>query len=238
MRKQKKSIAAFDVDGVLSEDFGGVDCVRFLHENGLFDTNSYKRFMEYVDEFRKGKIDYSALMKGVTKEYQNGLKGKSHRLVKEASERFFEIYKNFIYPYAKPLVMLFGENYAKIIISGSSHEFLEPFRDELGFDDLYASKIKVNNGICLKEMERDMSSPDAKSKAFWDAVSKLNLTVDYSFAFGDTEHDIPLLEKVENPFVLNPSPILETYAEQKSWPIFREKDDILQQVSKRLESLK
>ena len=60
--------------------------------------------------------------------------------------------------------------------------------------------------------------------------------ISQSFAFGDSEHDLPILEAVSNPFAVKPTEELRRIALERDWPIVTA-DDIIQRVKARLEEL-
>lgn len=53
---------------------------------------------------------------------------------------------------------------------------------------------------------------------------------------GDSEHDLPLLEAVSNPFAVSPNEELSRIATQREWPIVTA-DNIIERVKARLEEL-
>ena len=46
------------------------------------------------------------------------------------------------------------------------------------------------------------------------------IDLENSYAYSDSHHDIPLLEAVGNPRVINPDTLLQLYAQKKHWPIY------------------
>ena len=60
-------------------------------------------------------------------------------------------------------------------------------------------------------------------KVLEETIQRYGLTSEGSFAFGDTEHDLPMLEAVENPVALNPNDMLRKEAEKEDGKYLHQK---------------
>ena len=71
-----------------------------------------------------------------------------------------------------------------------------------------------------------------KRKVIDGLLKEYDVDLAHSFAFGDTEQDLPLLSAVGNPVPLNPNELLRNHSEMKGWPIPK---DVVREVRERLE---
>lgn len=46
-----------------------------------------------------------------------------------------------------------------------------------------------------------------------------------SYFYSDSINDLPLLQRVDNPVVVDPDPSLQAHAETRGWPILRLRDN-------------
>ena len=199
-----KRLAAFDVDGTLVHGTGGKEYIKFLHEKEFIPFDDYRKAMESINRFIKGEMPYMNMVKALYGVYFSNI-GKFDDKRDELADEFCK--KNMIIlPYAKDLVSLFDE---KIVISGNTDEIVKYTAKKLGFVDnkIFAASLNGN----------DFSKEGEKKKVLKEYADIHSIDLNYSFAFGDTEHDIELFEEVGFPVPINPTNELRKYAEEKGW---------------------
>ena len=104
------------------------------------------------------------------------------------------------------------------IVSATLQEIVEEIAQELGFDGAIGSTCEIEDGVYTG---RSLRAAHGKGKAT--AVRKLaeehgyDLTV--STAYSDSHTDLPFLEAVGNPVVVNPDRELRGIAEERDWPV-------------------
>jgi len=70
-----------------------------------------------------------------------------------------------------------------------------------------------------------------KAKVLERAVQKEGLTLEGSIGVGDTEGDITMLSKVEQPICFNPNQLLYNEAKKQGWKIVVERKDVIYEIS-------
>lgn len=108
-----------------------------------------------------------------------------------------------------------------VLLTGGLMEMVRPLGDLLEVDEVMASRGKVTAGRFTGEMESEPLSGPGKAKAarFWADGSGVDLSESYAYA--DDMSDLPLLELVGHPIVVNPERRLEKLARAKGWPVRR-----------------
>ncbi|MDH3799878.1 MAG: HAD-IB family phosphatase, partial [Desulfobacterales bacterium] len=107
-----------------------------------------------------------------------------------------------------------------VLISGSVRYLLEPVVEDLEFDHLLCTDLEVDKNGLMTGKPADLVCVDHhKKKLTLKLAQQLELDLQKSYAYGNHHSDVPLLETVGNPHVVEPNRILEKIAHQRSWPI-------------------
>jgi HAD superfamily hydrolase (TIGR01490 family) len=214
----------------------GIEKICFFDmDRTLIAGNSGVSFMQY--SFRRGKTTRWRLIKSLfdyvryrydiinmEKAYRASLRPligvREEELSQFCEEWFEEMIKGIIYPEAKDIVQRHqeaGETVA--IISNAVTHAVEPLGRYLGVAHVLATRLEVRGGL----FTGDYVSPLCfrKGKVFW--AEKLALALggrlqDSTF-YTDSVTDLPLLEEVRDPRVVNPDPKLRAVARKRGWPI-------------------
>ncbi len=130
------------------------------------------------------------------------------------------------YLYTKKLIKrLKTEGYFLIAISGSRLEEVNLFASYHGFDDWIGQEyIRTKDGKSYTgKIKKTYKDKHLILRGF---VKKHNLTMNDSYAVGDSGGDISMLEQVENPIAFNPNQDLLEYARKAKWKIVVERKSI------------
>ena len=105
-----------------------------------------------------------------------------------------------------------------VVISSSPVEIVEPLAGMLDVDRWIASKPRVVDGRYTGELEFYAYGP-AKASAMEELAAEVDIDLSRSFAYSDSPTDLPMLESVGNPVVVNPDKALRRMAEEKGWRV-------------------
>jgi HAD superfamily hydrolase (TIGR01490 family) len=119
--------------------------------------------------------------------------------------------------YAESLVL--GELHRRrgepvYIVSATLQEIVQVIADDLGFDGALGTIVEVEDG---KYTGRATRSLHAENKAR--CIRELGHDLDASTAYSDSHTDLPFLEAVGHPVVVNPDRKLRRIAVQRGWPV-------------------
>lgn len=104
------------------------------------------------------------------------------------------------------------------IVSSSPEEVVDPFARMLMVDRYIASKPRIEDGLYTGELDFYAYGPH-KAEAIKGLAQELNLNLEGSFAYSDSVTDLPMLEIVGNPVVVNPDKALRRLAVERGWRI-------------------
>jgi HAD superfamily hydrolase (TIGR01490 family) len=88
-----------------------------------------------------------------------------------------------------------------------------------GHIEVIASELEVCRGYWTGRLAGEHMSGKAKWRAVHALAEKHGLRLDLSYAYGDQIADLPMLEAVGHPFVVNPGARLRRVARKRGWPI-------------------
>lgn len=231
----------FDIDGTLTEGFTIVSFAEFLSGHGQFNLSLWG---EMQADFRtygsssKGRTDYELFARRLVNHYAQGLAGRSVLNTQEEGQRFFDkVEQGEIRGYR---LCLFTEELASVMrragltiaISGSPLESLLPLKQRLSFDELRATTLEVDGGVYTGRVVLNLAIDTAKSEVVNEYLTDIDRT--RSFAFGDSVHDLPILEAVANPFVLGNNSALQAIGRERGWTVADNEKEVLGQVQRRL----
>lgn len=105
-----------------------------------------------------------------------------------------------------------------IIVSSSPVEIVRPIAHLLGVVDVIATTSKIVDGIYTGEVTF-YAYGDSKANAMEEFAQREGVSLADSFAYSDSFTDVPMLEAVGHPVVVNPDKELREYAEERDWSI-------------------
>ena len=148
-------------------------------------------------------------------------KGWDHDEVRAlVAETINDVIEPLIYDEALELIdHHLGEGDEVWLVSMSPAEIVEPFAELLGITGAISSRARIDEfGKFTGEMEF-FAQGDNKAVAMRELALKRGIDLDDSFAYSDSETDIPMLEAVGHAFAVNPDRQLTRMAHEKQWPI-------------------
>lgn len=165
------------------------------------------------------EIDYSILRENYIQTYALGLKGQKYSKIKDLANEFISNNLELLHQETISIVNLFSD-YLKIVITGEPEELMIPLQKILGFDKIHCTILEADSSdILTGKMVQNNGLKEGKLKAVHEILRDNEIDLEKSYAFGDTPHDLPLLEKVSHPFVLDGNPDMVRIAKAKGWTI-------------------
>jgi len=104
------------------------------------------------------------------------------------------------------------------IVSATLQEIVEELARELGFDGAIGSTCEIVDGVYTGRSLR-AAHGEGKAAAIRELAAEIELDLAASTAYSDSHTDLPFLEAVGNPVVVNPDRELRRIAAARGWPI-------------------
>jgi len=104
------------------------------------------------------------------------------------------------------------------IVSATLHEIVEELARELGFDGAIGSTCEIVDGVYTGRSLRGVHGA-GKAAVIRELAETEGLDLSASTAYSDSHTDLPFLEAVGNPIVVNPDRELRRIAVEREWPM-------------------
>lgn len=135
------------------------------------------------------------------------------------AETLHEIVEPLVYAEATALI---AEHRAAgdevVVLSASGQEVVEPIAAMVGADRCLASRMRVEGGRYTGEVEFYLYGEE-KARAARDIAAARGYRLADCRAYSDSITDLPLLEAVGHPTVVNPDRALRRVALERGWPV-------------------
>lgn len=141
-----------------------------------------------------------------------------HEIVEEAWE---PVLRPLVYREAVDLAAEHtGRGEPVFIVSAALYEVVETIAQKLGLAGALASRAEVDDGVYTGRLERRLYGPE-KAAALVELTTAEGLELASSTAYSDSHSDLPFLEAVGHPVVVNPDRALARVARARDWPVRR-----------------
>ena len=112
------------------------------------------------------------------------------------------------------------EGHLLVLISGSIRYLLEPVAADLGFQHLLCTDLEVGSDGRLTGRPQGPLCLDSTKRILAEKLAReANIDLASSYAYGNHQSDLPLLEIVGRPYAVEPTEPLRDVALKRNWPI-------------------
>ena len=107
------------------------------------------------------------------------------------------------------------------IVTAASHEMAELMAHVLVFDGGIGARSEIAEGKYTGRPEGPFTYREGKAQAIRELAEAEGIDLAASYAYSDSESDLPMLRAVGNPVVVNPDATLLRVAREEGWEIIR-----------------
>jgi len=126
---------------------------------------------------------------------------------------------DLVQPYAKILIEEHHQAGRLVVLATTSpYDLVRPLADLLGFDGVIATRYDERDGVYTGSIDGEFVWSHGKFRAVRDWADEHGVSLDESYAYSDSYYDVPLLNAVGHPFVVNPDPRMRVQALARRWP--------------------
>lgn len=209
--------AFFDLDRTLLRCNSGSKWLRFLHERGEIGTWMMVRSVLWLLKYELSILDLETLATGLIAD----LRGDLEQDMRDKAEIFWErVVRPAISPLARQALAEHREQDHVIALLSSTTQFVaEPVAAHLELEHILCIRLHVENGRFLGTCERPTCYGSGKvvHAERFAAIHAIDLSQSYFYT--DSYSDLPMLQKVGVPRVVNPDRRLRRHARRSGWPI-------------------
>jgi HAD superfamily hydrolase (TIGR01490 family) len=219
--QSKLSAAFFDVDNTILRGSSS-----FLFGKSAFE----RKFFSRKDFWRFAWHQFVFIWKGENNTKLSALKDRALSLVEgqrvsDLQELVDEVYEKHIKLKLWPETVRLAKDHIKQgrevwLVTAAPQELGDVIAHELGLTGAIGTKVERKNGILTGKLVGKPIHGAEKRKALKALAKERNLSLKRSYAYSDSQNDLPMLTAVGHPVAVNPDKILTRYAKAADWPIY------------------
>ncbi len=216
------AVAFFDLDKTIIAKSSTLAFTRPMFKAGLLSGSTlakagiaqayYQAFGADHDQMERVKEELGAMTKGWDRAEIEAL----------VTETVDEVVTPLVYAEALAIMEEHrGDGRRVVVISASPEEIVRPLCRYLGIDDVIATRSAIDDeGRYTGELELYAYGP-GKAEAMREMARQEGIDLSASYAYSDSITDLPMLEAVGHPVVVNPDGELAEIAEERGWEVRR-----------------
>ncbi|KGA10910.1 MAG: Inhibition of morphological differentiation protein [actinobacterium acAMD-2] len=215
----KRPAAFFDLDKTVIAKSSALVFSRPLYRSGLINRRDVLRSAYAQFVYVLGGADHDQMER--MREYLSALTEgwDADQLREIVAEALQEAVEPIIYEEAANLI---DEHHAAgrdvVIVSSSGQEIVELIGAMLGADHSIGTRVAIVDGQYTGQIEF-YAYAENKAQAMRDLADEQGYDLSQSYAYSDAATDLPMLESVGFPSVVNPDRPLRREAMARDWPI-------------------
>jgi len=212
-----KYIAFFDLDSTLTDVISGKALAACAYRKGLMKSSDLVTAIYLLLLYRLNlrdplKIidDMVSRVKGIPEQAMNDL----------CSEVFLKVLLPSVFREAKTEIKQHKENGAKVVILSSGLEQIcREMAKSIEMDDIICSVLEVRDGYFTGRPLGRLCFGKEKVIRLIEYCKHNNVNPRYSWYYGDSFSDLPVLDYVGNPVCVNPDKKLKKAAHNRGWKV-------------------
>ena len=212
------TLAIFDLDNTLIGGDSDHSWGEFLVEKGLVDPVHFKQANDqFYQDYLDGTLDIYAYQ-----EFALGpIKGKSAPSLAPLHQEFMESkIAPIMLPKAAELIADHKDKGHTLLIITATNRFVTgPIAERLGIENLLATEPEIIDDHYTGKIVDIPCFQHGKIERLNAWLMSQQLEFNTLYFYSDSSNDLPLLERVTHPVVVDPDEKLRQTAEDKEWPI-------------------
>lgn len=227
-----QKFAAFDIDGTLFRSGLYREVFYELYKMGVLPNDLTEQTTEKHREWRhrvhgNAFEEFEEIMVGGMDSYITQLRIADYD---QAVQRVLEKKAENVYVYTRDLLQkLQKEGYFTVAISGSQQELVEPFASKYGFDAWVGQQWERGDEFFTGNV---VKTHTGKDKIIHRLIDEHDLTLEDSYAVGDSNGDSGMLGIVDHPIAFNPTYELLEKALTNGWKVVVERKNTSYELEK------
>lgn len=217
------ALAIFDLDLTLLDGDSDHAFGQFLVDHQLADPIEHKRRNDhFYEQYKAGTLDIHEYLEFALRP-----------LTQHPVEVMLNAREIFLQERILPLISqksraLVAQHKAAgdtlLIITATNGFVTYPIAKLLGIEHIIAPEPEIIDGRYTGRIVGIPSFQTGKITRLKQWLQQQKLTLEGSYFYSDSRNDIPLLEVVDHPVVVNPDPTLTAIAQERGWPIISLRD--------------
>jgi putative phosphoserine phosphatase/1-acylglycerol-3-phosphate O-acyltransferase len=216
-RRRPRVGAFFDMDKTIISENSGSIYMKYRYERGEIDGWDLVKGIGAYLQYKLGVLDILTWTKAMMAEF----KGRSEESLVAVADRLFEeMILPSVYPEARRHVEWHhAQGHEVCIVSGAARFLAEPLARHLGVKHLVYTRLEVEDGRFTGRVIEPICFGEGKVYWLQQFIEDEGIELSKSYFYTDSITDMPLLDLVGHPMVVNPDPILYRMAVRRHWSV-------------------
>lgn len=214
----KPALVIFDLDNTILNGDSDYAMVNYLVQTNILDESAAIKNQQFIEDYNRGELDFDAYTSFALSAY-----------IGLTLEEINQLILPFVAKVIEPLINIFalkmihdhGDQGDTILLASATNELIvQPIAQRLDIPNVIGTQVEFINNQCSGAY----IPPSALGAGKLQLVTQWMGRNDYSkfenvTFYSDSINDLPLLEAVGHPKVVNPDPVLEKIAADRGWTI-------------------
>lgn len=211
-------LAIFDLDNTLIAGDSDHAWGQFLVNRKLVDGDHFRIANDrFYEEYKAGTLN-------IIEYLQFSLAPLTHHNMNELTK----LHKEFMHDYIEPMMLpkakqLLADHRAQgdylLIITATNGFVTRPIATALGVDDILTTDPEIVGNRYTGKFVGTPTFQKGKVIRLEEWLKEKNFSLDDAYFYSDSINDLPLLEQVPNPIVVDPDPKLNAVAVERGWKV-------------------
>jgi len=211
------TLAIFDLDNTLIAGDSDHLWGEFLCDRGIVDGENFRaRNAQFYADYRRGELDILAYLDFVLAP----LAGRTPESMRDLQAEFVdERIRPIMLPAAARLLAQHADQGHRRLIITATNEFVtRPIAKLLGVDELLGCAVELRDGVFTGRATGTLTYREGKVRRLREWLSDQKEEFADAWFYSDSHNDLPLLESVDNPVLVDPDDTLAAVGETRGWP--------------------
>jgi phosphoserine phosphatase len=207
--------AVFDCDGTLWSGDAGADFFFYEIERGLIPPDAARQILARYEQYKAGAVDELSICGEMVTIHQ-GIAEKEIRAL--AAELFRTVIKPRVFPEMRELTHLLAADGCQVwAVSSTNNWAIEEAAPYFAIprERVIAACVEIEN-LCATNRLLRVPTDELKATATEELIGR-----EVDAVFGNSMHDLAMLEITPHPFAINPNPDLEKIARERGWTVYQ-----------------
>ena len=211
------TLAIFDLDNTLIAGDSDHLWGEFLCTQGMVDEERFRaENEEFYADYQRGELDIRAYLSFALAP----LAGRAPQSLRELQHKFVRDYITpIMLPAAGELIEKHRDQGDRLLIITATNEFVtQPIAALLCIQTLLGCSVETKYGILTGLPTGTLTYREGKVQRLREWLASEKETLAGAWFYSDSHNDLPLLEIVDNPVLVDPDPTLAQRGSERGWP--------------------
>ncbi|HSV98276.1 MAG TPA: HAD-IB family hydrolase [Spirochaetota bacterium] len=207
----------WDMDHTILDNDCDVSWKLFLIEKGIAPRGDLDRIVHFWEQYEMGRLDPVSFNEFQLREFAGRTAGELDAL---SAEHFEKVVRDKLYGDALKMIKEQREaGDIACMITATNAVIASHVAVYLGFDYIIATMLEISDGRYTGKISGEYCVGAGKIPFMREFCADRGSGLNESYYYGDSIADLPVLEAVGNPVVVNPRETLRRIALERGWPI-------------------